>query len=153
MVMGCRAAGWQRSCLPGWLAPFRPLKLMMLHFLNRRGQHESGQRLPTPEQIWELEAKLSFQQLGRKRVLVGMAKAQVSERLVGLGLETGLQSLGLDDFLPKAGQRIGLGAAPCVWFWLLLSNVKGTGNSLSLQGGTDRMNTHTHAPYQQRIYL
>lgn len=73
-----------------------------------------------------------------------MAKAQVSERLVGLGLETGLQSLGLDDFLPKAGQRIGLGAAPCVWFWLLLSNVEGTGNSLSLQGGTDRMNTHTH---------
>lgn len=65
MVTGCL---WQGSCLPGWLAPSRPLKLATLHFLNRRGQHDGGQTLPTLERSGKLEAKLSevFPGAGRK---------------------------------------------------------------------------------------
>lgn len=111
MVTGCRAAGWQGSCLSGWLAPSRPLKLVMLHFLDRRGQYDSGQRLPTQEQIWELEVKLNVSSSwAEKELWLGWPKL-VSARLVGLGLETGLLRLGLEDFLPRAGQRIGLRAA------------------------------------------
>lgn len=81
----------------------------MLHFLNRRGQHESRQRLLTPERIWELEAKLrkDFKELGRKGALAG---AQAS-----------LLRLELGNFLPRAGQRIMFGAAPSVpgisYYW------------------------------------
>lgn len=66
MVMGCRAAGWQGSCLPGWLALSRPLKLVVLHFLNRRGQHDSGQSLPTPSGFGKLRQSLVFAGVGQK---------------------------------------------------------------------------------------
>lgn len=47
----------------------------------------------------------------------------VSEKMVGLGPEAGLLSLEREDFLPRVGQRIGLGAAPSVSGCLTLATI------------------------------